>query len=233
MDLPTNDQLIEQLGIGTGTFAAKMAEVTNAGVKSDHDSQMLQLQFLQGVMALPPVVMEQREDVGFGIGEIARRDSRAAITAVNIDRLGYDSIEMDFAMTVGSHTQQLSDTEAKASSETKVGVQAGHSLFGKVTANQTLTGSVRHQTKNTRDTDMSGAVNIKARLSRQPTAEGLAGMNDTANEFSRRLNELRMKVALAKVDKLVQQIEDGEVDPVELSTQLPEFGEAEGAAAPA
>ena len=224
MDQPTNDQLIEQLAAGTGTFAAKMAEISTAAIKSDHEGQMLHLSYVQGVLAMPNIVMDQSEDIGFGLGTVARHDERAAITAVKVDRLGYETVDMDFSMTIGSHTEALKDTEVNAGSKTEASASGGM-LWAKASVKQTISADVRHQDKQTRSTDMSASVDISAKLTRQDAPEGLMSMIDTANEFSRKMNEIRLTIAAAKADKIVQQIADGEIDPVSLSEkQADEIG---------
>ena len=211
MDQPTNDALIQQLGAGAGTLAAKIAEIGGAVLLSDHENAVNHLTYLQTVAQLPNVVMEQREDLGFGLGEVSRRDERAAFTQVALDRMGYTEVEMAFSMRVQAKTSASKEHEAKVGSETTVEGSGGLPWM-KVRAKQTVTAEYRHNSKQTRDTDMSASLEGTVRMARLPVPEGVAGMNDTANEFSRKVNELRMKVAGAKVDRMIEQIEAGTID---------------------
>ena len=215
MDQPTNDQLIAQLGVGTGTFAAKMAEIAGAAMLSDQQGQMAHLAYLQGVSQLPPLLIEQTEDIGFGLGSLTRRDQRAAFTGVNLSRLAFESVDMDFNMRVGSHTEAATERGSTVKSDTEAEGSVGF-LWFKARAKQTLSAEVRNNSKNTRSTDMSAEVNIRGRLSREEPPEGLMMMADTANEFSRRMNDLRMKIATAKIDSVIEKIENGEIDPMAL-----------------
>lgn len=216
MDQPTNQQLIEQLGAGAGTFAAKMAEISNAAIKTDHDGSMMQVQYLQAAAKAGNVVVVQSEDIGFGLGVVARRDERAIVTLVRLDRLGFESVDMEFAMTVGARTQAVKDTEAKVGSSTTVKASGGF-LWMRASVDQTITADVRHQDKQTRDTDMSASINVKARMSRLEAPQGALAMADAANEFTRKLAELRLKVAEAKVNAMIEQLDNGEADAAELS----------------
>ena len=67
MEQPTNAQLIEQLGAGAGTFAAKMAEISNAAIKTDHDGSMMHVQYLQAAAKAGNVVVVQSEDIGLSL----------------------------------------------------------------------------------------------------------------------------------------------------------------------
>jgi len=231
MDQPTNNQLIDQLGAGAGTLAAKVSEMGTAVLLSDHEGAVLHLGYLQKVAALPNVVMEQREDIGFGLGEVARRDERAAFTQVNLDRMGYTEVEMAFSMRIAAKTSASSENEAKVGSETTVEVSGGLP-WAKVRGKQTITAEFRHNSKQTRDTDMSASLEGTVKMARLPVSEGVAGMNDTANEFSRKLNELRLRIASAKVDRMIEQIESGEADVDALEAQgVEEAAEAEPKAA--
>ena len=218
MDQPTNDQLIGQLGVATGTFAAKIAEVSGAAMASDQQSQMAHLAYVEGVGKLSPLVVDQEEDLGFGLGTVSRRDSRPAITAIKMDRVGFEDLKMRFNMRVASQTEKSTETDVKVGSKTETEVSGGW-LFARAKVKQTITADVRHNNKQTRNTDMSAEVEIEATLGRIEAPEGLQLMMDTANEFSRETNKLRMLVAQAKVKKLIQQIEDGEVDAEKLEAQ--------------
>ena len=216
MEQPTNAQLIEQLGAGAGTFAARMAEIANGAIRTDHEGSMLHIEFLQNAAKAGNLVVIQSEDLGVGLGVVSRRDERSIVTAVRLDRLGFETVEMDFAMTVGAKTTAMKDTEVKVGSRTEASASGGY-FFAKAGFKETLTADVRHQDKQTRDTDMSATINVRARMSRLEAPEGTQGMADVANEFTRRAAELRLRVALARVERRIQQIENGEVDAIELS----------------
>ena len=209
--MPSNAQLIEQLNVGVGSFADRISEISTAAMVSDQESQMRHLGFLQGVLDMPNIVMDQSEDLGFGLGAVSRHDERAAITGIKVDRLGFEYVDMDFSMTVGSHTANESEKGSTVKTDTEIEA-SGKLLFWKARVKQNISAEVRHNNKNTRTTDMSAEVNIQAKLTRQSAPEGLSKMMDVANEFSRKVNDLRMKIATAKVDRLLQQIDDGQVD---------------------
>lgn len=217
-DQPTNEELIEQLGVASGTFAAKLGEISSSAMKSDQAGQMAHLSFLQGVAALPPLVVDQTEDIGFGLGELHRHDQRAAFTGVNLSRLAFETVDMKFSMRVGSHTEAMSSTGATGKSETTISGGGGF-LWAKFNAKQTISAEIRHDSKQTRDTNMSASVDIDAHMAREKPAEGIAMMADAANEFSTRVNDLRMKIATAKVDQMIKQLDDGEIDGAKLSEQ--------------
>ena len=46
----------------------------------------------QKIFNLDPIVVEQTEDLGFGLGQIVRRDVRPAISAVEVPRLGLEKL---------------------------------------------------------------------------------------------------------------------------------------------
>ena len=218
MEQPTNAELIDQLGVGTGTFAAKMAEIAGAVASSEYDLQMNHLKFLQTVIDLPNITMTQVEDIGFGLGKVGRHDERSAITTINLERPGFTRVEMDFDMTVGARTTAMTEKERTIKTDTELAGSA-KVAFWRMSIKQNISAEMRQGSKQTRDTDMSAAVKIHAEIGRIPSPEGVNTMSDVANEFTRKLADLRLKIATAKVDKVVKQIEEGEINPVELSEQ--------------
>lgn len=215
MDQPTNDQLLQQLGVGAGTLGAKLTEIGTAIMVSDQDSQMRHLQFLQAVCALGPIVIEQVEDIGFGMGTVGRRDVNHPIVMINVDRLGYTTVKMSFNMAVGAKTNAESTTAGSVRSETEVEGSGGF-LWIKMRVKQNITAEVSHESKQTRSTDMSGRIGVEAEMGRLPAPEGVSKATDRANAFSTKLNDLRMKVAQAKVDRMLERIENGEMTAEEL-----------------
>lgn len=218
MDQPTNAQLIDTLSAGSGTLAARMTEIQSAVSRADQQSQMGHLEYVKAVLAMPNIVVDQQEDLGFGLGSVSRHDERAAITGIQTDRLGATTVDIDFEMKVGSHTEASTQTDAKVGSQTEVSGNYGF-LFAKGSFKSTLSAEVSHSNKQSRSTDMSARMSAQMHMERIPAAEGLAQMADCANEFSRKNNELRATIAGAIVDKLKQQIEDGEIDPFDMAKQ--------------
>ena len=66
---------------------------------------------------------------------------------------------------------------------------------------------------------MSASIDVRARMSRLQAPQGALGMSDVANEFTRKMAELRLRIAAAKVDQLVQRLDAGEEDVVKLSEE--------------
>ena len=207
-DQPTNDQLVEQLGAGTGTFAAKLGEVSLAAMKADHQGQMDYVAYIQALSEIPNIRFDQVEALMGGFGELKRHAEIAVLPAVAEGRLGFDTVDMKFAMAIGSHTEAVKDTEVKAGMTAKA---SGGGLLWK--AEVSMSADVRHQDKQTRSTDMTASVNIDAHMKRQQMPEGLATMIDSANEFSRNANKINTMIAAAKLNQVEQAIQNGEFDP--------------------
>lgn len=229
MDQPTNDQLLAQLGVGGSTFAAKLAEISGAVMRSDQASQIAHLEYLKAVAQLPNLVVDQTEELGFGLDPVSRHDERPAFTGVDMTRVGFTKVKQRYNMRIGSRTTAAAETDVKVGSETEVSASGGF-LFSKASVKSTLTAEVRHNSKNTRDTDMSAELEIEADIDRLPSPEGLQMMSDSANEFSSKMNELRMKIAGAKVDRLIDQIDNGtaDVDAMTAKGAIPEGDSGKG-----
>ena len=232
---PTNEQLIGQIDMGAGTFAARTAEIARSYMAADQEAQIAHVAYMQGVAKLPNIVVEQEEELGFGLGKISRRDERAAVTAVHADRFGMEDAEVTFAMTVGSHTEASKETDVNVKSETTASAGGGGFLVPKVNVKTTLSAEVRHNSKNTRTTDMSAELNCRMKMGRVAAPEGLIAMQDTANEFSRASNKLRMDIATAVLAGVKQRIIDGDIDPLALvqAGNAASGGDAPASAAPA
>ena len=205
---PTNEALVEQLGAGTGTFAAKLGEVSLAAMRSDHQGQMDYVSYIQALSEIPNIRFDQVEALMGGFGELKRHAEIAVLPAVAEGRLGFDSVDMEFNMAIGSHTEAVKDTEVKAGMTAKA---SGGALLWK--AEVSMSADVRHQDKQTRSTDMTASVQIKACMRRQAMPEGLATAIDGANEFSRNANQINTMIAAAKLDQIKTRIQEGDFDP--------------------
>lgn len=208
MEQPTNAELTEQLGATTGTFAAKLGEVSLSAMKADHQGQMDYVAYIQALSEIPNISFEQVESLMGGFGELKRHMEMPVLPAVAEGRLGFDTVDMDFNMAIGAHTTHVKDTEGTVKTGAEV---SGGTLLWK--AKVTMSAEVRHQDKQTRATDMTASVNIKAHMKRQCLPEGIASVIDSAVEFSRNANEINKLITGAKVAQIKQSIESGEFDP--------------------
>ena len=208
MEQPSNAELTEQLGATTGTFAAKLGEVSTSAMKADHQGQMDYVAYIQALSNIPNISFEQVEALMGGFGELRRHMEMPVLPAVAEGRLGFESVDMDFSMAIGAHTTHVKDTEGTV----KTGAEAsGGGLLWK--AKVTMSAEVRHQDKQTRATDMTASVNVKAGMRRQALPEGIASVVDSAIEFSRNANEINKMITGAKVAQIKDQIESGDFDP--------------------
>ncbi|MCY4429452.1 MAG: DUF2589 domain-containing protein [Rhodospirillales bacterium] len=203
-----------------------------AAMQSDHASQMMYVDYIRSLAEMPNITIDQVESLMGGFGELRRHAEMAVLPAVAEGRLGFNDVKMVFDMTVGAHTSAVKDTEVKASSKTEVGVSGGFPLGPKITAKQTLSADVRHQNKQTRDTDMSASVHIEAGLGRQAPPEGVSRMIDDATEFSRNCNEINKMITGAKIAEIKGKIESGDFDP-DAKVEPPASDGAPAPAAPA
>lgn len=209
MDLPTNDQLIGQLAAGSGTLGAKIVELGTAMADADVASQVNHLKnFIQPILKTPNVVQDQVESLPKPFDALTRHSELPAICALNGERFSFQEANFNFDMSVSSHTEETAKTDVSVGSTTEI---SGGWLFAR--AKQTIRVDVSHSNSQTRSTDMTARMSMNLKMGREAIPEGLAKMIDTANEFSRVANEIRLKVATAKLNALQKQIEEDGVTP--------------------
>lgn len=194
---PSNQELVDQMVSGAGSFGAKMAEIGRDIMKSDMENAIAHLQgYIQPVCKMAPIVQKQVEELPGDFGSLTRESSTPAIEAVDCERLGWGETEFDFDMKVASHTEVESDTAVKVHSETEI--KAG---WGPVSFKQSISADISHSNHNARTTDMSGRIAIRGKLVRRPVPEGLQKAIDISGEFSETCNRLRLQIVQAELAK--------------------------------
>ena len=202
MQHPTNEQLVDNLTSASGTIGAKMVEIGNAIAESDVKQQVAHLgNFIQPLLESPNIKMVQVEGLPEPFKPLERQIEAPAILGVNPERIGWDEVTFDFDMTVSSHTEHVKETGVESGVE--VNASGG---WGPVSVGVSMSVDVSHNDKQTRSTDMSARMKIHGRMCRQPLPEGLAMLIDTAAEFSKTCNKLRLDIASAQVAQIREQI---------------------------
>lgn len=207
MDQPTNNELLEQLGVGAGTLAARMNEIADAVARSDAAANLTHAQTVQAFAKLPNLVMTQEQDMGEDLGKLSYRDEAPALAVENHERIAYDSVEVEWDMKVTAHTGHQTELGGKEAVGAEVEAGVGLPFAGHVNVKATMSAELTHSDKQTRDTDMSARIRCKAAFKRQPPAPGLVAMIDRASRFADTCNELRLKAAVAKLSRLNAEVE--------------------------
>ena len=221
MEHPTNAELVDNLSNASGTLGAKIVELGTSLAQADQQMQTAHLgNFIQPLLRAPNIVLEQVESMPEGFDDLIRRDERPAITAVDAGRFAFDTAEFEFDMEVSSHTEHKKETGVEAGVE--VGASGG---WGPVSAHVSMHTDVSHKDEQTRSTDTGARMKMKLGMKRQEQAEGLAKMIDQANDFSKACNDIRLKIAGAKLAEAQQKIADGDI-PAEANA-VPEAPTAE------
>ena len=204
---PSNQELVETLAMGAGTLGAKIVEIGTSMSRSDQTLQTEHLQnFIQPLLEAPNVVFDQVEEMPGDFGNLSRRSETPAIASVNGERFAFQEAEFEFEMSIGSHTEVNKATDARIKSQTEI--KAG---WGPVSFKQSISADISHKSSQSRSTDMTARLLMKASMSREPIPEGLAKAIDAANEFSRVANQIRLQIAGAKVNQMQAQIAEGNV----------------------
>ena len=211
MQHPTNEQLVDNLSSASGTLGAKMVEIGNAIAESDVQQQVGHLaNFIQPILEAPNLRMLQVEGMPEPFKPLERLIENPAILGVNGERIGWDEVEFEFDMTVSSHTEHKTETGVESGMEAHA--SGG---WGPVSAGVSMSVDVSHKDEQTRTTDMSARMHIKGKMVRQPLPEGLAAMIDTATEFSKTCNKLRLDIATAQVAQMREQMANEGVPAIE------------------
>lgn len=204
---PSNEALVATLAMGAGTLGDKIANIGTDMARTDQQMQIQHLLgFIQPVMGMDNVVWDQVESMPEGFDDLVRHSESPAVANINGQRFAFQETEFDFEMEVGSHTEAQSATSVGVKSETEVGA-----AWMGVSAKQSLAVDVSHESKNTRTTDMTARMRMKAKMYREQIPEGLAKGIDQAIEFSRVANQLRLQIVGAKIAAMQEKIRNGEV----------------------
>ena len=204
---PSNKELVQNLAMASGTLGAKIVEIGTSMARSDQQLQTQHLQdFIQPLLDSPNVVFEQVEAMPGDFDDLVRHSETPAIASVNGERLAFQEAEFEFDMSIGSHTEVDSSTDARIKSQTEI--KAG---WGPVSFKQSISADISHKDSQSRSTDMTARMRISAKIRREPIPEGLAKAIDAANEFSRVANQIRLQVAAAKIADMQQKVSDGNI----------------------
>ena len=218
---PSNEDLINQLSAGTGTLASRMVDIAASYMLADQAAQMAHLGYIQQVAGMDNLVIFQEEDLGPELGKVTRRDERSPLSVVEMGRFGMAEAFTEFNMTIGSQTSMAKDTDVGVKSQTDV--EAGGGWFlAHASIKTSLTADVRHKSSNTRKTDMSASLSGTLSMKRLDAPEGLMAMVDMATEFTNMNNKIRMAVAQAKADSIVNKIKNEEIDLVDVADKQEE-----------
>ena len=224
---PSNKDLVNVLAMGAGTLGDKIVEIGTSMARADQQLQIDHLQnFIQPILEAPNVVFDQVEAMPGDFDDLVRHSETPAIAAVNGERLAFQKARFEFDMSIGSHTDVRSSTDARIKSQTDI--TAG---WGPVKVKQSITADIAHKDSQVRTTDMTARLHMEAEVHREPIAEGLAKAIDASNEFSRVANKLRLEVATAKITQMQQRIAEGDIP--ESATAPPPAAAAEEAPKPA